>query len=132
MGYYMAGGPMAGIGTAYEIGRALAQSPLGASPSQTGPAHRAAIERIRAAGQVEAARGGWVGRVGDMVRQPDDEFFADRAPPRMNYANPKAVRRAIRRVSSFARAAVKMMPNLRPAARRGRKANPFARKRRRK
>jgi hypothetical protein len=46
--------------------------------------------------------------------------------PRMNSANPAAFRRAARRVTSFARAAQKML-NLKPRARR--KANPFKRRR---
>jgi hypothetical protein len=132
MGYYMAGGPALGLANNPYRLDAVRQA-YGNPAVESSRAENLAnlLSGARAAGAAPAG-GGWVGRVGDMVRQPDDEFFDDSPPRRMNMANPKAVRRAIRRVSSFARAAVKMMPNLRPASRRGKKANPFARKRRRK
>lgn len=114
MGYYMAGGSvnpddiMVGIENAARASRARAQA---LDPAAFGSPAAA------------LAGTGW--------KTDDPTYELDRpASPRMNVANPRAARRAMRRITAFAKAAQKIVRF--PKAKRHHKAAPFRRRRKRK
>lgn len=104
MGYYMAGGDLPGLstytGAAKWLADAIGSPTSGGSVLPPGPAHAAALRRIQA-----QASQPWLGGL--------DPNPQGRRRPAMNAANPAAMRRAMRRVQSFARAASKMI-NFKP------------------
>lgn len=128
MGYYMAGGSgrpalaesnyrtrSSGTrGAPFNSQLALEVAAGAAMGGVRGAAVPIALEAMRGGSTIQVERGG-----GGQTPIPIDTgggmvTFGPPVHPRMNYANPAALRRSMRRISSFAKAAQKMIPSLRP------------------